>query len=91
MPAQMTKAVDAPLRQGNPGSNARHVAGALPMSGRIAIGTGREFVRRISGCPSGSRLTFESPEGIPRDLNACESGACEPESPLLLNLLIAAV
>ena len=40
---------------------------------------------------SGSRLTFESPEGIPRDLNACESGACEPESPLLLNLLIAAV
>jgi len=33
----MTKAVDAPLRQGNPGSNARHVAGAPSRSHHAAL------------------------------------------------------
>jgi transposase len=33
--------------------------------------------------PSGLRLTFESGWGIPRELKACESVACELEFPLL--------
>ncbi len=39
---------------------------------------------------SGSRLTFESLRGFPAELNACESGACEPEFPSLSSLRIAA-